>query len=150
MLFRSTTGASAAQMAKWQSKAQMKALYAKGGVPTARQTRLTSARAARSFAQKVGYPLFTKPEKGVGSMGARKIADEAALEDLLAHMPDTPYVLEEFVTGEIVSYEAIVDAQGNTLFENHSEYPIDIAASVEQQLDVWYYTRPDVDPKLSD
>ena len=147
--FHITTGAGAAQMAKWQSKAEMKALYAAGGVPTARQIRLTDAESARAFAAEVGYPLFAKPEKGVGSMGARKVADEAALEELLNTKLDASYVLEEFVTGEIVSYEAIVDAEGNTLFENHSEYPIDIAASVEQMLDVWYYTRPDVDPELS-
>ena len=147
--FHITTGAGVAQMAKWQSKAEMKALYAAGGVPTARQIRLTDAESARAFAAEVGYPLFAKPEKGVGSMGARKVADEAALEELLNTKLDASYVLEEFVTGEIVSYEAIVDAEGNTLFENHSEYPIDIAASVEQMLDVWYYTRPDVDPELS-
>ena len=147
--FHITTGAGAAQMAKWQSKAEMKALYAAGGVPTARQIRLTDAESARAFAAEVGYPLFAKPEKGVGSMGARKVADEAALEELFNTKLDASYVLEEFVTGEIVSYEAIVDAEGNTLFENHSEYPIDIASSVEQMLDVWYYTRPDVDPELS-
>lgn len=147
--FHITTGAGAAQMAKWQSKAEMKSLYAAGGVPTARQVKVEDPETVRAFAREMGYPLFAKPEKGVGSMGAHKIADEAALEELLASDLDAPYVLEEFVTGEIVSYEAIVDAEGNTLFENHSEYPIDIAASVEQQLDVWYYTRPDVDPKLS-
>ncbi len=147
--FHITTGAGVAQMAKWQSKAEMKALYAAGGVPTARQIRLTDAESARAFAAEVGYPLFAKPEKGVGSMGARKVADEAALEELFNTKLDASYVLEEFVTGEIVSYEAIVDAEGNTLFENHSEYPIDIASSVEQMLDVWYYTRPDVDPELS-
>ena len=147
--FHITTGAGSELMSQWQSKADMKKFYAAGGVPTARQIKVSDPDAVRAFAREVGYPLFAKPEKGVGSMGAHKIADEAALEELLRKDLDTPYVLEEFVPGEIVSYEAIVDGEGNTLFENHSEYPIDIAASVEQQLDVWYYTRPDVDPKLS-
>lgn len=148
--FHITSGAGAAQMAKWQSKAEMKELYAAGGVPTARQIKLEDPAAVHAFAQKVGYPLYAKPEKGVGAVGGYKVDDEAALDQLLNRDLGAPYVLEEFVTGDIVSYEAIVDAQGKTLFENHAEYPVNIADSVEQMLDVWYYSRPDVDPKLSE
>ena len=147
--FHITTGAGSAQMAQWQSKAEMKRLYAAANVPTARQVRVGDPDEVRAFAREVGFPLFAKPERGVGAGGAGKIADEEALERLLSAERDEPYVLEEFVTGDIVSLEAVVDAQGNTLFENQSEYPVDIASTVEQQLDVWYYTCPDVDPKLS-
>lgn len=148
--FHITTGAGSAQMATWQSKAMMKELYAAGGVPTARQVKLADAQTVHAFAQTVGFPLYAKPEKGVGAVGGFKVDDEATLDELLAKDLGAPYVLEEFVTGDIVSYEAIVDAQGNTLFENHAEYPVNIADSVEQMLDVWYYSRPDVDPKLSE
>ena len=147
--FHITTGAGAAQMAQWQSKAQMKPLYAAAGVPTARQVLLADRDAVRTFAQTVGYPLFAKPERGVGASGTFKLADEAALEALLARDLAEPYVLEEFVTGDICSYEAIIDRAGNPLFENQSEYPDDIASTVEDQLDVWYYTCPTVDPELS-
>ena len=147
--FHITTGAGAKTMARWQSKAEMKALYAAGGVPTARQALVADAAACRALAAKAGFPLFTKPERGVGAGGAHKVADEAALEELLATDLDESYVLEEFVTGDICSFEAVVDAQGNTLFENQAEYPVDIAATVEDLLDVWYYTCPSVDPKLS-
>ena len=89
--FNITTGAGAEQVAVWQSKAGMKPLYAAGNVPTARQVRVASAddaEAARAFAVQAGYPLFAKPEVGVGSGGAFKIADEAALEDFLAAEKD--------------------------------------------------------------
>ena len=147
--FNITTGAGAEQMAKWQSKSEMKAFYAAGGVPTARQIKLEDPDAVRAFVKKVGYPLYAKPEKGVGAVGGYKVVDEKGLDKLFSIDLGAPYVLEEFVTGDTVSYEAVVDAEGNTLFENHSEYPVNIADSVEQMLDVWYYVRPDVDPKLS-
>lgn len=147
--FHITTGAGADQMARWQSKAQMKPLYAAAGVPTARQVRAGDAEAVRAFASQVGYPLFAKPERGVGAGGTAKIADEAALEEFLSWNLDEPYVVEEFVTGDICSYEAIVDAAGEPLFENQSEYPVDIASTVEDMLDVWYYTCPSVDPALA-
>ena len=146
--FHITTGAGAKQMALWQSKASMKSLYAAGGIPTARQVRGEDPDTVRAFARDVGFPVFTKPERGVGAGGARKIVDEAALEELLAADLGEPYVLEEYVDAELCSYEAIVDANGDPLFENQSEFPPSIAETVELQLDVAYHTCPDVDPKL--
>ena len=149
--FHITSGASAEQVATWQSKAGMKPLYAAGGVPSARQVRVASdddASKARDFAQLAGYPLFAKPEVGVGSGGARKIEDEAQLEEFLASRGNVPYVVEEFVTGDIVSYDAILDSKGDPLFENMEEFPPSMEEVVRLQLDVSYYSRPFVDPKL--
>ena len=149
--FHITTGASAAQMAIWQSKAGMKPLYAAGNVPTARQVRMASeddAESVRAFAAEAGYPLFAKPEVGVGSGGARKIDDAAQLEEFFASRGDTPYVLEEFVTGDIVSYDAILDSNCDPLFENMEEFPPSMEEIVRLQLDVSYLSRPTVDPKL--
>ncbi|MBQ3338270.1 MAG: hypothetical protein IJG82_01515, partial [Atopobiaceae bacterium] len=98
--FHITTGAGSAQMSVWQSKAEMKPLYAAAGVPTARQVRAGDAEAVRAFAKDVGFPLFAKPERGVGACGTEKIVDEAALEEFLAIDLEDPYVLEEFGTGE--------------------------------------------------
>ena len=147
--FHITTGAGAAQMAQWQSKAEMKPLYAAAGVPTARQVLLADHDAVRAFAKEVGYPLFAKPERGVGAIGTVKVDDEQALEALLARQFDVPYVVEEFVAGTICTYEAVIDASGEPLFENQTVCPDDIAATVELMLDVKYYTCPSVDPALS-
>ena len=148
--FHITTGAGSAQMEQWQSKAEMKPLYAAAGVPTARQVRVSDgADAIRAFAKEVGFPLFAKPEFGVGALGTEKIKTEADLEELIEGELEDPYVLEEFVTGDICTYEAVIDADGNSLFENQTECPIDIASTVEDMLDVWFYTCPSVDPKLA-
>ena len=147
--FHVTTGAGSEQMSIWQSKAQMKPLYAAAGVPTARQVLVQDPDEVRAFAKKVGFPLFTKPERGVGAGGAHKIVDEAALENLLTTDLDEPYVLEEYVDGELCSYEAIVNSKGEVLFENQSEFPPSIADTVEFMLDVAYHACPDVDPKLA-
>ena len=147
--FHITTGAGAQQMARWQSKAEMKPLYAAAGVPTARQVRVTTLSAAQDFAREVGYPLFVKPERGVGSGGAAKISDAAELEAFFGSERDEAYVLEEFVTGDICSYEAILDSQGNPLFENQNEFPPSMSDVVKYQLDVAYHACPTVDPKLA-
>ncbi|MDO4537362.1 MAG: hypothetical protein Q4B54_04310 [Coriobacteriales bacterium] len=146
--FNISTGANSEQMALWQSKASMKPLYAAGGVPTARQIRASSLDEARAFANEVAFPLFAKPERGVGSDGGRKIGNDHELEDFFYHMPPVPYVLEEFVTGDICAYDAILNAQGDPIFENQDEFPPSMSELVERQLDLSYYCTPSLDPKL--
>ena len=146
--FHITTGAGSEQMAVWQSKAGMKPLYAAGGVPTARQIQLTTLDRARAFVREVGYPAFAKPEKGMGSGGAGKIEDDDDLVRLFEERGDTPYVLEEFVEGQLCSYDAIVDSKSEPLFENQEEFPPSMADVASLQLDMAYLSRPTVDPKL--
>ena len=146
--FHITTGAGSEQMAQWQSKAGMKPLYAAGNVPTARQIRLGTFDDAKRFVRTVGYPVFAKPEKGMGSGGAFKIEDEAGLLRLFKECGDVPYVIEEFVEGQLCSYDAILDSHCLPLFENQEEFPPSMADVASQQLDMAYLSRPTVDPKL--
>lgn len=147
--FNVPNGARPAQLASWQSKAGMKPLYAAGGVPTARQTKLTNFDDVRWFIGEVGdYPVFAKPEVGVGSGGARKLESDDDLRDLLATHGDVPYVVEQFVTGDICSYDAILDSHGDPLFENQEEFPPSMADVAALKLDIAYLSRPKVDPRL--
>lgn len=149
--FNVTTGASFSEMRSLQSKADMKPLYAKGGVPSARQIKVDTPEAALAFiegGQGVGWPVFVKPERGVGSGGAARLDNPDDLARFFEQKGDEPYVMEEFVTGDIVSYDAILDSHSNPLFENMEEFPPSMAEVVQKQLDVAYYSRPKVDPRL--
>lgn len=150
--FNIRTGASFEQMSTWQSKAGMKPLYAAAGVPSARQLRARDLEGARAFAREVGWPLFAKPERGVGAGGAFSIPDDEALEAFFAGGTPRrePYVLEEFVTGEICSYDAIVDSTGEPLFENQEEFPPSMEEVKRRRLDISYLSRPDVDERLAE
>ncbi|MBQ6394832.1 MAG: hypothetical protein IJH87_00590, partial [Atopobiaceae bacterium] len=147
--FNVKTGVGAETMKKWQSKAGMKPLYAAAGVPTARQSRATTLEEARAFAAEVGWPLFAKPEKGMGAGGAFKIETDEELEEVFADGFDVPYVFEDYIEGDIVSYDAIIDSKGEPLFENQEEFQPSMAEVVEKRLDTHYYSRPTVDPKLA-
>lgn len=146
--FNVTTGVHPAKLVDWTSKAAMKPCYRAAGIPVARQVRMTSLEEARAFAAEVGYPTFAKPEVGMGSGGAWKVDDDEALQQVFARKGDVPYVLEEFVGGEICSYDAIVDSAGEPLFENQEEFPPSMADVHSQALDISYYSCPDVDPRL--
>lgn len=147
--FNVTTGAYPKQVAAWQSKAAQKPLYAAAGVPTARQTKLTNYDDVRWFIGEVGdYPVFAKPEVGVGAQGAFELTCDDDLRDLLATHGDVPYVVEQLVQGTICSYDAVLDSHGEPLFENQEEFPPSMARVKEEGLDIAYWSCPGVDSQL--
>lgn len=149
--FNVTTGPSARQIRSLQSKADMKLGYHRAGVATARQIRLTTLEAALDFVEGeagIGWPAFAKPERGVGAGGVARIDGRADLERLLGEKGQTPYVLEEYVEGQIFSYDAILDSHCQPLFENMEEFPPSMARVATEGLDLWYCSLPTVDPIL--
>lgn len=153
--FHVTTGASLATIDQWQSKAQMKPLYAAGNVPTARQVRVGSLDEARHAVWEWGgFPAFAKPEYGVGAGGAMRIDNDDQLRDLVGRCSwqgAAPYVLEEFVPASgIAAYDAIIDPWGKPVFENQEEFPPSMSDVARQGLDLSYYCCPGIDPRLRD
>ncbi len=149
--FNVTTGPNAQQIRSLQSKADMKLGYHRAGVATARQIRLTTLEAALDFVESeggIGWPAFAKPERGVGAGGVARIDGRADLERLLGEKGQTPYVLEEYVEGQIFSYDAILDSRCQPLFENMEEFPPSMARVATEGLDLWYCSLPTVDPIL--
>ena len=133
-----------------QEKSLMKRLYREGGIPTARQSPVTDREAGRAFIKEVGYPVIVKPDVGVGAANTWKLSSDAELDAFYDDLPAIPYVMEEFVTGDLCSYEAILDAACEPLFENMTVWPTPIMDIVNDDLDLWYYTSPEVPEKLRD
>ena len=146
--FNVTTGVRADGIDVFKSKAVQKKYYRKGKVPTARQQKVTDIESSRDFIEEVGYPVIVKPEVGVGAAATYKLTDDGELVRFFASKPDVPYVMEEFVTGYIYSYDAIVDSRGNPLFESSAHFPPSVMDVAEKQLDIPYYVLPEMPEKL--
>jgi hypothetical protein len=147
--FAITTGVDTAGVARFKSKRGMKAFYERAGVPSARSCRVSTPAAAADFVREVGgYPVFAKPDVGVGAEGTFKIEDDADLASFFEAKQMVPYVMEEYVTGDIYSYDAIIDQDGTPLFESSCCFPPSMARIVEQRLDFTYCTLPEVPEQL--
>lgn len=107
--FNVTTGIRADHIHAIKEKSEMKKYYAKGNIPTARQVKGNAPEARIwAFAKACDYPLIAKPDVGVGASGTYKLHNDQELADFLHHNPVAKgYVIEEFITGEICSYDAI-------------------------------------------
>lgn len=146
--FNVTTGIQTDHIDAIKEKSEMKKYYALGHVPTARQIKAAEGvDAVGVFAQSTGYPLIAKPDVGVGASGTYKIHDDAELRDFFEKDPSwSLYVIEEFVVGDICSYDAVVGKGGEPLFESMTVWPPSIMDIVNKQLDLSYYvdkTMPD-------
>ena len=139
--FNVTTGIQANRIRSIKEKSEMKKYYAKGGIPTARQIRASKGfDAVRDFARQTSYPIIAKPDVGVGASGTHKIESDEQLQTFFDTVSDyRNYVVEEFITGEICSYDAVIDAKSNPLFESMTVWPPSIMDIVNLKLDLSYY-----------
>ena len=146
--FNVTTGVGLSGIEKFKSKAAQKKYYAKAGVPTARQLKVTTPEAAKAFVEETGWPVIVKPEVGVGAEATYKVSCQDELDAFFASRPAVPYVMEEFVTGDIYSYDAICDSHGKPIFESSAHFPPSVMDVVIGRLDMPYYVLPEVPEQL--
>ena len=149
--FNITTGVQPDELALWKSKSAMKPVYKEAGIPTARNHKVTDLDAAKEFLKEIGgYPVIVKPDIGVGAADTWKLENDEDLEHFYDNKPAVPYVMEEFVFGNIYSYDAICDSNGDPLFENSCWFPPSVADLVNKGLELTYYALKDVPEQLRD
>mgnify|MGYP003308692534 CR=1 FL=1 len=148
--FNVNTGIKTDKIDSIKEKSEMKKYYAAGGIRTARQIKASdSLDNILKFAYEAGYPLFAKPDIGVGSGGTHKIESEWALREFLNNTPHIhEYVIEEFVTGNICTYDAIINSKGEPMFESMCVCPPSISDIVNYNLDSTYYVQQHINENL--
>lgn len=108
----------------FRDKSQMKDVLAAAGVPCARHILAEAAAEAIAFAERVGFPLVAKPPAGAGGKRTFRINSALELKAMLQRHPPNrldPTLLEEFVTGEEHSFDAVM-IRGRPLWYSISRY----------------------------
>ena len=99
-------------------KSGMKEYYKRAGIPTARFHMVGDEAGCRAFIEEVGWPVIVKPDNGVGAVATYKLENEEQLLAFLAERDGRfPYIMEEYIDGQINSYDAIYDSHGEPIFE---------------------------------
>ena len=121
-------------------KSKMKEFYEKAGIPAARFHLVDDEKGCLAFVKKVGWPVVVKPDNGVGASDTHKLNDEEELRRFLENrMEGVPYIIEEFIHAEVNSYDAIIDSQGEPIFETGNVTPMSIMDIVNQEDNSIYY-----------
>ncbi|WP_057490602.1 ATP-grasp domain-containing protein [Streptococcus orisasini] len=132
-----------------KTKAQMKEIFRKTGLKVARGRVFTSADDARALTKELDFPVIIKPNSGVGASDTYKIKSEQELEDFFGYRnPQVEYIMEEFIDGDIVTFDGLTDHEGNIVFYSSLEYSEAVLDTVEKDGDMFYYVPRDIAPEL--
>ena len=150
-IFNIQNGVRPNKLKYWQHKSMMKKLYQKAGAKAADYILVSSKEKLFDFAKKVGYPLFIKPDIGVGAADDYKISDICDLEYFyVTHDKKVKYICEQYISGTIVSFDGICDSKSNIVFCASNVFPPSVADVVKQGKDLFYYTVKDVPEDLKE
>ena len=126
-------------MDKIKYKSKMKEYFKKAGAKVARYTLSSSLEELKEFAKEVGYPLFAKPDNGVGASHTYKISNEEDLINFVNTPKGEPYIVEEYIDGYISSFDGICDDDSNVVLVFNEIFPTPIAEVVNLGDDMCYY-----------
>ena len=76
--------------------------------------------------------------------------NDADFDAFYANLPSVQYIMEEFVNGEVCSYDALVNSKGEVLFETGNITLISIVDAVNEKEDVYFYIVDHVADDLAD
>ena len=142
-------GISTGDIARMKRKSLMKRFFLRAGLTPGRGRVCRSPQATRAFVEEVGYPVVAKPDAGVGAAATYRLDSSTELERYLAEKPAVDYILEEYLSGTLLTYDGLVNRRGEVVFGSSFYYSMGVMEAVNADSDIWYcITRqvpPDVD-----
>lgn len=142
------TGAKIEDVISFTSKSSMKDFYIQAGIPVARYKFCSTVEEDLEFIDLVGYPVVVKPNVGVGAAATYKIKDEEDLKRFYKRGFQVPYIMEEFIEGDITSFDGICDSNSNVVFCDNEVFPPSIMDIVNENLDLSYYVNKEVPQEI--
>ena len=149
--FHITTGFMEEDMEKVKLKSAMKAYYEKAGIKTARYHLVENFEDAAAFANYVGYPVVVKPDNGVGAISTYRLCNDDELRFFMDTKPwGVQFLMEEMVKGTVVTYDAIINAEGQPIFESGNVTLDSLMDVVNESKESLYYLHKEIPEEVRD
>ncbi len=117
----------------------MKTVFNQAGLKTARGKIVNKIEEAEEFITEVDYPVIVKPDNGVGAVNTFKLENQDDLVNFFEKKTEDDYIMEEYIEGDIITFDGLIDAEGNPVFSSSLIYSGGIMESVNEGLDLYYY-----------
>jgi len=129
-------------------KSLMKQKFINAGVEVARGKVISDFETAKEFIEEVKYPVIAKPDIGVGALNTFKIKNENELKEFFEKSIPVPYIFEEFITGQIISFDGLTDKDGKLVFSSSAVYQSGVMETVNDDTHFHYYTEREIPADL--
>ncbi len=131
-------------------KSQMKKVFVKAGVQVARGRVVRNRREARRLISETGFPVVAKPDVGVGATKTYKINNDEELISFFATKPTKDFIMEEFIQGDIETFDGLTDQDGNLVFFTSHKYSQGVMETVNDDSNVYYYSLRNIPADLEE
>jgi len=148
--FNIRTGLFPKELEELQQKSSMKKYFEKAGIKVAPYILVDDYESLELFAKKYGFPLFCKPDIGVGAGSNYKINNfEELIEFFNAKDKFLKYICEVFVTSKnITTFDGIANIDSEVVVCDSMVFPSSIFEVKKQGNDLFYYVSNSVDERL--
>lgn len=123
-----------------KAKSEMKKLFQQHGIACARGQVVETLQEALSFVREVGYPVVLKPDVGVGASETWRADNDRELADMFQKKSDKAFILEEFVQGQVCTFDGLTDRSGHPVFYTSMRYSQGVMEVVNTDDHIYYYT----------
>lgn len=121
-------------------KSRMKKIFSGAGIPFAKGRLAAGIREAREFAAEAGFPVIVKPDDGIGAAYTYKFNSHEELDRFFSGKPDREFIVEEYMEGDIVTFDGLADRNGNIIFSTSHVYGQGVMEAVLSDSHVFYYS----------
>jgi len=128
------------QIDRIRRKSRMRDTFLKAGINVAPGRVVQDLKDGQELVEQTGYPVVAKPDIGVGAAATYKIHNEDELKNFFETKPPVDYLFEEFVSGQICTFDGLTDRDGTPVFMNSLIYSAGIMETVLNDDLVYYYT----------
>ncbi|MBR7928314.1 carbamoyl phosphate synthase large subunit [Aerococcaceae bacterium zg-ZUI334] len=131
-------------------KSEMKKKFIAAGAPVVSGEVVANSEDVERVVKQLGLPLIAKPDIGVGAAATYALKTSEDVETFKQNWDGhTDYFFEEFVDdAPIVTYDGLLDKDGNIVFETGFEYTYTPIELLSQTVDISYYVTKEIDPVL--
>ena len=132
-----------------KTKAAMKEIFRKAGLKVAQGRVFKDDEDARKLVKQLKYPIIIKPNSGVGASDTYKVKNVQDLENFFAcKNPQVEYIMEEFIEGDIITFDGLTDHEGNIVFYSGLEYSEVVIDIVSEDRDIYFYVPREIPKEL--
>lgn len=129
-------------------KSEMKRVFINAGLKVAHGQVCRSEDELRAFVSEVGYPVVAKPDIGVGAAQTFKLCCQEDLQQYMREKPPIDYIIEQFIDGQIITYDGLVDGSGGIIFSSSMWYDKGVMEAVNSDSDIYYGLTADIDQEV--
>jgi len=129
-------------------KSRMKKIFSAAGIPYARGRLIAAPGDVLALTRETGFPVIVKPDDGMGAAFTYRLENASQVDEFFSGKPEREFIAEEFINGDIVTFDGLADGEGKIVFCASHVYGEGVMESVLADSHIYYYSTREIPADL--